>query len=222
MARLIESKPDAGAEARTFDLPGGEAAVIGRSRTKCNVPVPGAAVSGIHATISRGPDAFLLKDLASTNGTTLNGEPVEADRDVKVYRGDEIRFGDFAVTLDGDDVPARPADAPKPVPSPAPAPAAPEPAPVPKPVPVAVAAAVPPPAGVSAKYAEETHVNIAPTRHSGSPLAFAPRTAGEPAAAPIPGQCRRKGAGAKIWGGVLIGVLVVVAILVYLVFGNLK
>jgi len=220
MARLIESKPDAGAEARTFDLPGGEAAVIGRSRTKCNVPVPGAAVSGIHATISRGPDAFLLKDLASTNGTTLNGEPVEADRDVKVYRGDEIRFGDFAVTLEGDDVPARPADAPKPVPSPAPAPAAPEPAP--KPVPVAVAAAVPPPAGVSAKYAEETHVNIAPARHSGSPLDFAPRTAGEPAAAPIPGQFRRKGAGAKIWGGVLIGVLVVVAILVYLVFGNLK
>lgn len=220
MARLIESKPDAGAEARTFDLPGGEAAVIGRSRTKCNVPVPGAAVSGIHATMSRGPDAFLLKDLASTNGTTLNGEPVEADRDVKVYRGDEIRFGDFAVTLEGDDVPARPADAPKPVPSPAPAPAAPEPAP--KPVPVAVAAAVPPPAGVSAKYAEETHVNIAPARHSGSPLDFAPRTAGEPAAAPIPGQFRRKGAGAKIWGGVLIGVLVVVAILVYLVFGNLK
>lgn len=220
MARLIESKPDAGAEARTFDLPGGEAAVIGRSRTKCNVPVPGAAVSGIHATMSRGPDAFLLKDLGSTNGTTLNGEPVEADRDVKVYRGDEIRFGDFAVTLEGDDVPARPADAPKPVPSPAPAPAAPEPAP--KPVPVAVAAAVPPPAGVSAKYAEETHVNIAPARHSGSPLDFAPRTAGEPAAAPIPGQFRRKGAGAKIWGGVLIGVLVVVAILVYLVFGNLK
>ena len=220
MARLIESKPPAGAAARTFDLPGGEAAVIGRSRTKCNVPVPGAAVSGIHATISRGPDAFLLKDLASTNGTTLNGEPVEADRDVKVYRGDEIRFGDFAVTLDGDDVLARPADAPKPVPSPAPAPAAPEPAP--KPVPVAVAAAVPPPAGVSAKYAEETHVNVAPARHSGSPLDFAPRTAGEPAAAPIPGQFRRKGAGAKIWMGVLVGIVVVVAILVYLVFGNLK
>ncbi len=203
MARLIESKPPAGAAARTFDLPGGEAAVIGRSATKCNVVVPGAAVSGIHATMSRGPDAFLLKDLASTNGTTLNGEPVEADRDVKVYRGDEIRFGDFAVTLDGEDVPARPADAPKPVP-------------------VAVAAAVPPPAGVSAKYAEETHVNVAPARHSGSPLDFAPRTAGEPAAAPIPGQFRRKGAGAKIWMGVLVGIVVVVAILVYLVFGNLK
>ena len=218
MARLIESKPPAGAGARTFDLPGGEAAVIGRSATKCNVVVPGAAVSGIHATMSRGPDAFLLKDLASTNGTTLNGEPVEADRDVKVYRGDEIRFGDFAVTLDGEDVPARPADAPKPVPSPAPAPAA----PAPKPVPVAVAAAVPPPAGVSAKYAEETHVNVAPARHSGSPLDFAPRTAGEPAAAPIPGQFRRKGAAAKIWMGVLVGIVVVVAILVYLVFGNLK
>lgn len=216
MARLIESKPPAGAAARTFDLPGGEAAVIGRSATKCNVVVPGAAVSGIHATMSRGPDAFLLKDLASTNGTTLNGEPVEADRDVKVYRGDEIRFGDFAVTLEGEDVPARPAAAPKPSPAPDPA------APAPKPVPVAVAAAVPPPAGVSAKYADETHVNVAPARHSGSPLDFAPRTAGEPAAAPIPGQFRRKGAGAKIWMGVLVGIVVVVAILVYLVFGNLK
>ena len=78
------------------------------------------------------------------------------------------------------------------------------------------------PAGVSAKYAEETHVNVAPARHSGSPLDFAPRTAGEPAAAPIPGQFRRKGAGAKIWMGVLVGIVVVVAILVYLVFGNLK
>ena len=87
---------------------------------------------------------------------------------------------------------------------------------------MAVAAAVPPPAGVSAKYAEETHVNVAPARHSGSPLDFAPRTAGEPAAAPIPGQFRRKGAAAKIWMGVLVGIVVVVAILVYLVFGNLK
>ena len=71
-------------------------------------------------------------------------------------------------------------------------------------------------------YAEETHVNVAPARHSGSPLDFAPRTAGEPAAAPIPGQFRRKGAAAKIWMGVLVGIVVVVAILVYLVFGNLK
>lgn len=217
MARLIESKPAAGAEPRAFDLPEGEAAVVGRSATKCNVVVPGAAVSGIHATMSRGPDAFLLKDLGSTNGTALNGEDVEADKDVKVYRGDEIRFGDFAVTLEGEDVPARPAGEPKPAPS-EPAPSA----PAPKPVPVAVAGAVPPPAGVSEKYAEETHVNVAPARHSASPLDFAPRTAGTPSAAPIPGQFRRKGAGAKIWMGVLVGIVVVVAILVYLVFGNLK
>ena len=38
----------------------------------------------------------------------------------------------------------------------------------------------------------------------------------------MPGQFRRRGAGAKIWMGVLVGVVVVVAILVYLVFGNLK
>jgi hypothetical protein len=217
MARLLESKPEAGAEPRSFDLPEGEAAVIGRSRTKCSVVIPGAAVSGIHATISRGPDAFLLKDLGSTNGTTLDGAPVEPDKDVKVYRGDAIQFGDFAVTLEGEDVPSRPSDAPKPAPSPAPAPE-----PEPKPGPVPVAGVVPPPAGVSEKYAEETHVNIAPARHSGSPLDFAPRTAGDPATAPIPGQFRRKGGGARIWGGVLVGVAVVVAILVYLVFGNLK
>lgn len=216
MARLLESKPEAGAEARSFDLPEGEAAVVGRSKSKCSVVVPGAAVSGIHATISRGTDAFLLKDLGSTNGTTLNGGPVEPDKDVKVYRGDEIQFGDFAVTLEGEDVPSRPADAPKPAPPPAPEPG-------PKPEPVPVAGVVPPPAGVSEKYAEETHVNVAPVRHGGgSPLDFAPRTATDPAAAPIPGQFRRRGGGAKLWGGILIGVIVVVAILVYLVFGNLK
>lgn len=212
MAYLLEKKPEAGAEARKFDLPAGEAAVIGRSQSKCNVPVPGAAVSGIHATISRGPDAFLLKDLGSTNGTTLGGAPVEPDKDVKVWRGDEIQFGDFAVTLEGEDVPSRPADAPKPAPSPAPAPA---------PVPVPVAGVVPPPAGVSEKYAEETHVNVAPARHSGSPLDFAPRTSGAPSGSHMPGQFRRKGAGAKLWGSLLVGVAVVVAVLVYLVFGNL-
>ena len=214
MAYLLEKKPAAGAEARKFDLPEGEAAVIGRSASKCNVPVPGAAVSGIHATISRGSEAFLLKDLGSTNGTTLGGAPVEADTDVRVYRGDEIQFGDFAVTLEGEDVPSRPAAAPKPVPSPAPAP---------PPAPVPVAGAVPPPAGVSEKYAEETHVNVAPVRHGGgSPLDFAPRTAGSPAGAPMPGQFRRRGGGAKLWGSILVGVVIVVAVLVYLVFGNLK
>ena len=216
MAYLLEKKPAAGSEARKFDLPEGEAAVIGRSATKCSVVVPGAAVSGIHATISRGADAFLLKDLGSTNGTTLNGGAVEPDTDAKVYRGDEIQFGDFAVTLEGEDVPSRPADAPKPAPAPAP-----EPEPAPEPVPVA--GAVPPPAGVSEKYAEETHLNIAPVRHGGgSPLDFAPRTAGAASAAPIPGQFRRRGAGAKIWGPVLVVVVAVVAILLYLVFGNLK
>ena len=213
MAYLLEKKPAAGAEARKFDLPEGEAAVVGRSASKCNVPVPGAAVSGIHATISRGAEAFLLKDLGSTNGTTLEGAPIEADKDVKVYRGDVIQFGDFAVTLEGEDVPSRPVDAPKPAPTPAPAPA---------PVPVPVAGAVPPPAGVSEKYAEETHVNVAPVRHNGSPLDFAPRTAGSPAGAPMPGQFRRRGGGAKLWGSVLVGVVIVVAVLVYLVFGNLK
>jgi predicted component of type VI protein secretion system len=212
MAYLLEKKPAAGAEARKFDLPESEAAVIGRSASKCNVPVPGAAVSGIHATISRGPEAFLLKDLGSTNGTTLDGAPVEADKDVKVYRGDEIQFGDFAVTLEGEDVPSRPADATKPAPAPAPPPA---------PVPVPVAGAVPPPAGVSEKYAEETHVNVAPVRHNGSPLDFAPRTAGTPSGAPMPGQFRRRGGGAKLWGTILVGVVIVVAVLVYLVFGNL-
>lgn len=210
MAYLLEKKPAAGSDARKFALPEGEAAVIGRSASKCNVPVPGAAVSGIHATMSRKPDAFLLKDLASTNGTLLEGAPIEADKEVKVYRGDVIQFGDFAVTLEGEDVPVRPVDAPKPVPAPAQAPA---PAP---------AAAVPPPAGVSEKYADETHVNVAPVRHNGSPLDFAPRTAGSPSGAPMPGQFRRKGAGAKLWGTILILVVAAVAILVYLVFGNLK
>ena len=51
MAHLLERNPASGAEARKFDLPAGEAAVIGRSASKCNVVVPGAAVSGIHATI---------------------------------------------------------------------------------------------------------------------------------------------------------------------------
>ena len=212
MARLIESKPPAGAAARTFDLPGGEAAVIGRSATKCNVVVPGAAVSGIHATMSRGPDAFLLKDLASTNGTTLNGEPVEADRDVKVYRGDEIRFGDFAVTLDGEDVPARPADAPKPVTETL-APATPEPE-TPAPVVDENAAA----------YAEAEALAARGKTYEAALAFYAIKDYSDAwdRCFALWGQITHKGAAAKIWMGVLVGIVVVVAILVYLVFGNLK
>lgn len=48
-------------------------------------------VSGHHAVVQRGPDGVVVKDLGSTNGTTVNGEPVTGAR--RLAHGDELRLG---------------------------------------------------------------------------------------------------------------------------------
>ncbi len=48
-------------------------------------------VSAHHAVVQRGPEGLVVKDLGSTNGTTVNGDPVTAPR--RLRHGDELRLG---------------------------------------------------------------------------------------------------------------------------------
>jgi pSer/pThr/pTyr-binding forkhead associated (FHA) protein len=94
----VERGPDAG---RTADLSAGGVYLIGREGAE--LALDDGKVSRRHAEIGLyGPGAFILRDLASTNGTRVNGRRV-TDRH-KLAHWDLIEVGDtairFAVVVD--------------------------------------------------------------------------------------------------------------------------
>ena len=99
---LVNSGSDKGSR---IDLPESEPAILGRSSERSNVVVNAESVSGRHASITRGEGCYIVKDLGSTNGTRLEGKIISEE---KVFRGDNIGFGDLTVILLGDDVPKSP------------------------------------------------------------------------------------------------------------------
>lgn len=69
----------------SFDLADKEYA-IGRSSSN-DVVLADPSVSGHHARLLPHPEGFLIRDLESTNGTTVNGRPVSGDQ---LLRGGEV------------------------------------------------------------------------------------------------------------------------------------
>lgn len=72
------------------------ALVIGRSKD-CDVPLADGNVSRRHAEIGRSADGFMLRDLDSTNGTTVNGRRVKS---ATVGEGDEIMLGTSTLRIE--------------------------------------------------------------------------------------------------------------------------
>jgi pSer/pThr/pTyr-binding forkhead associated (FHA) protein len=90
----IEQGVDAG---RTETLSPGGVYTIGRDGA--DIPLSDAKVSRKHAEIGLyGPGAYLVRDLASTNGTLLNGKAT-GDR-ARLRSGDVIRVGDTMIRVD--------------------------------------------------------------------------------------------------------------------------
>ena len=76
---------------KVFTLSAGGVYVIGRDGA--DVVINDEKVSRKHAEIGLyGPGAYVLRDLASTNGTWVNGRPVSEK--VKLANGNLIRVGD--------------------------------------------------------------------------------------------------------------------------------
>jgi FHA domain len=71
--------------------------ILGREHD-CDFPLDDQTVSSQHARISYRQQQWWLEDLASTNGTYLNGEVVSAP--VVVTHGDELRLGHLEVKLE--------------------------------------------------------------------------------------------------------------------------
>ena len=67
--------------------------VLGRS-SNCDILLEDKTVSGRHARLSYHHGQWWLEDLASTNGTFLNDEPVNTA--VVLTNGDQIRCGQVA------------------------------------------------------------------------------------------------------------------------------
>lgn len=68
-------------------------AMVGRGPTSC-VPLLDRRTSSEHATVFWGSDGWRLRDLASRNGTWINGRRVEPGVDHELSAGDELWFGD--------------------------------------------------------------------------------------------------------------------------------
>lgn len=69
---------------------------VGRSREN-EVTLDDAVVSAQHARLTWNGRGWVVEDLNSTNGTFVNGQPVE--RPVPVRQGDVIEFGPVKVKL---------------------------------------------------------------------------------------------------------------------------
>jgi pSer/pThr/pTyr-binding forkhead associated (FHA) protein len=76
---------------------GERGATVGRSR-QCEIVVEDPNVSRKHAELRPRGGSWVLTDLGSTNGSRVNGRPVEGPTVVKP--GDEIELGTAAMTFD--------------------------------------------------------------------------------------------------------------------------
>jgi len=68
----------------------GTQTTIGRDAMSCDLILDDEAVSAEHARIKRERGQFVLYDLASTNGTSLNGKRIQR---VPLVDGDTITIG---------------------------------------------------------------------------------------------------------------------------------
>jgi pSer/pThr/pTyr-binding forkhead associated (FHA) protein len=85
----IESGPDAGHSHRAGDT----ALRLGRSPDN-DLILRDPATSGHHARLERRGDQFWIVDLGSTNGTLVNGEPIQ---EKALNHGDRVTIGQNAV-----------------------------------------------------------------------------------------------------------------------------
>src|SRR5437868_8017886 len=65
---------------------------VGRMKGN-TIVIEDASISLMHARITRKDGMFYLKDLNSTNGTVVNGQPIS---EAKLHDLDRVRFADVA------------------------------------------------------------------------------------------------------------------------------
>ena len=73
--------------------------IIGQQPECVDKCIKGKGISRIHARLDHNGVCFTVTDLNSTNGTFVNGVPLEPNETMELSEGDEIRFGDLNYCL---------------------------------------------------------------------------------------------------------------------------
>ena len=88
------SSLDSGEPVRAVSLPPDRPFHIGRS-ADAEWPIPDQTVSRRHASVVRNGDTWLLTDLNSRHGTSINGRRIESATPTPIQDGDVIAFGQW-------------------------------------------------------------------------------------------------------------------------------
>jgi predicted component of type VI protein secretion system len=83
---------------KNMSLPEGKAIVLGRNRD-VDLPLNDAKLSRRHCQITATESGCVITDFASTNGTFVNGNRVEADKQLELIEFDRIVLGDTEIEL---------------------------------------------------------------------------------------------------------------------------
>ena len=67
--------------------------LLGKNKEQVNGVIDARGVSRLHARIVREGGIYYIEDLNSTNGTYLNGVPLEYHQKMELCKDDHIRFG---------------------------------------------------------------------------------------------------------------------------------
>jgi predicted component of type VI protein secretion system len=76
--------------------------LIGRCREH-DLPIASRNVSKAHAEIVVAGDALFVRDLGSTNGTTVNGRPLPGRSAMPIGEEDVVRFADMSFRIGRDE-----------------------------------------------------------------------------------------------------------------------
>ena len=133
----------------------GERVTVGRDDS-CTIALTDLTASRRHAAFQSDRDRWAVVDLASTNGTCINDEPIQAHQAISLNQGDKVKIGDTVFVFDTGAVtvepsrdrtvaqgPARGATVVAPTDKPAPAATIQQPVPAPVPAPTLVVTAGP-------------------------------------------------------------------------------
>ncbi len=80
-------------EEKTFELSLTDQITIGRSASKSSLPISDTALSGLHCSLLKKDGMIMIKDEGSTNGTFVNGVPIEGN--FELHQDDIILLGSY-------------------------------------------------------------------------------------------------------------------------------
>jgi pSer/pThr/pTyr-binding forkhead associated (FHA) protein len=96
MSMWILQSSEVDADPLTFRLSAGAIRTIGRA-PRADFIVDRALVSRLHCQLTAGDEKLEVQDLASTNGTFVNGKRVER---AQIASGDRLRVGRIELTVE--------------------------------------------------------------------------------------------------------------------------